>query len=55
MTVKAARSAPWIIVLVTLTAMIVVVLMAPQEQSMGDGIRVVYVHVAWSGLACWAS
>ncbi len=56
MNIKAAGRTPWIIVIATLVAMITVVLTAPQEQSMGDGIRVVYVHVAlvWAGMLGFA-
>ncbi|MBK6326597.1 MAG: hypothetical protein IPF56_11780 [Chloroflexi bacterium] len=43
----------WGILVVLLAAMVIVVVMAPAEQSLGSGIKVVYVHVAliWTGMA----
>lgn len=43
----------WGILALLLAAMIVVVALAPAEQSLGSGIKVVYVHVAliWTGMA----
>lgn len=43
----------WGILALLLAAMVVVVALAPAEQSLGSGIKVVYVHVAliWTGMA----
>mgnify|MGYP001202636691 CR=1 FL=1 len=43
----------WSILLLLLAAMVVVVVVAPVEQTLGSGIKVVYVHVAliWTGMA----
>lgn len=43
----------WILLALLLTAWLVVILLAPEEATLGEGIRIVYVHVAliWAGMA----
>lgn len=47
------RRAPWAILGGLLTAAAILVWLAPEEQTLGQGIRSVYVHVAliWAGMA----